>query len=213
MLKSVNPLSTILATVWVSVSTLAVFLIKTVISFISSAILPCINTYAVHNTTFKLSLKISSIGPFEDSLAWHFISNPITLISRAIGPKINTLALFNSIAEISKVVASIRPNLNTFTTLLFRTIRLPKDAEPCRFVLLPWTLVNFFAFWSFKYTYAYWLAIKPKAFKRGTIRPLQFAVPAFDKFYSFGAALNILLIVRGLAKIACLSQILDTAIL
>jgi len=118
MLHTIWPCTPILASIWIGVSSETMFFIELVFTFITTAILPDIGAFTMHNSTFEFSLKVSPICPFKASLTAHLIFRPVTCILTSIGPEVDTLTLFLSIIKASKIIATITPHFNAFTILL-----------------------------------------------------------------------------------------------
>ena len=73
MLHAVDPLTAILASVRISVSSLTVLLIVPVIAFITSAVLPHIVTKAMHHARLEAALEVATISPLEATFAIHLV--------------------------------------------------------------------------------------------------------------------------------------------
>ena len=199
VLHAVDPLAPIFTTVWVSVGTLTVLLVKSIVAFVFTAILPDIVSVAVHYTILEAALEVAAIGPLEASCAAHFIIRPVTGILRTVCPEVNAFALLDTVFEVSMIVATVRPDLNSFTILLvlrsdlwLRLYRvkivlyieanvLTEHAQIRLPILLPEAFIYFFCLRlrSAEYPQATGLAIDPVAFETATIRPNHLAISTF----------------------------------
>ena len=93
-------------------------LVKSIVAFVFTAILPDIVSVAVHHAILEATLEVAAIGPLEASSAAHFIIRPVTGILRSVCPEVNAFALLDTVFEVSMVVATVRPDLDSFTILL-----------------------------------------------------------------------------------------------
>lgn len=107
MLEPVHPFPVVFTTITIGIYSFAVLLVEGVISFITTAILPTVNTVAVHDSRLKLALKFATINPLENSFARHFILNPLSGVSRAISPEVNAVTLLYTLTKAAKIVAAI----------------------------------------------------------------------------------------------------------
>ena len=118
MLHAINPCSLILAAIRVRVDPLIVLLVKLVLTFVPSTVLPHIAAEPMHDSILELTLEVASIGPLESTEATHLVIAPSAGILRAISPKVGTLALLYSAAKVAVIVRAVAPNLNSFAVLL-----------------------------------------------------------------------------------------------
>jgi hypothetical protein len=73
MLEPIHPLAVIFAAIAVGVNPFAVLLVEAVTAFITTAILPSVNTETMHDSRLKFALKVTAISPLENTLARHLI--------------------------------------------------------------------------------------------------------------------------------------------
>ena len=107
VLHTVDPFTTVLTAIRISVCPLSMLLIELIVTFVLSAILPHIGPETMHHAVLERPLEVPPVGPLEGPISTHFIVGPDTSILAAIGPEIDTLTLFHSVLEIAVIVASI----------------------------------------------------------------------------------------------------------
>ena len=177
-------------------------LVKSVIPFVFTAVLPDIVAIAVHDSTLELTLEVTSIGPLETTMATHLIISPSARVLAAVGPKVASFAFLDATEEVSVVIATITPNFNALSILLVllaaRDIRLrvhvvqiflnvevgtlTENTEIGLAVLLPEALICLHArFRCSENTDSTSLSIDPVAFKSAAIRPDQFTVTTLSE--------------------------------
>ena len=177
-------------------------LVKSVISFVFTAILPYIVAIAMHDSTLELTLEVSSISPLETTMATHLIICPSAGVLAAVGPKVASFAFLDATEEVSVVIATITPHFNALSILLvllaasdirlrvhvvqiFLNVKvgtLTENTEISLAVLLPEALVCLHArFRCSENTNSAGLPIDPVAFKSAAIGPYQFAVTTLCK--------------------------------
>ena len=117
MLHAINPLSSVLAAVRVRVGALPVLLIESVFTFVSSAVLPNIVSFTVHDTILESTLEVATISPLKCSISAHLIVGPLTSVLAAIGQEVDSFALLDAVLKIAMVVATVAPHLDTLSVL------------------------------------------------------------------------------------------------
>ena len=186
MLHAFFPVSSVFASVRVSVGTLSMLFVKSVISFILAAVLPNVVSISVHYTVLKHAFKISPIRPLKCTKSTHLVIYPLSRIFTSICPEVNTFTLFDSFLEIAMIVATITPYFDSFAILFLRRrcstslatliyCWLPENAKVCCLVLLPVTFVNFISRCT-EHTDSTNLSIDPVPFESAHIWPDKFSI-------------------------------------
>ncbi len=94
------------------------FLVKSVVTLILSAILPHIVASSVHNSILELSLKVTTISPLEAAKATHFVASPLASVLGPVGPEVDSLSFLDSIFKVAVVIAAVAPDLDSLAVLL-----------------------------------------------------------------------------------------------
>lgn len=151
----------------------------------------------MHHSVLEFTSKVSTVGPFEDTLSAHLVLEPTASIFASVGPEINAISLFHSAIKATKIIAAITPDFNTFTMLLINgaqlgaiwviifttvegdNITLSENTKPCSFVKLPISFEDLSVLgWSAENTDTTCLAVNPVPFEGASIRPDKFAITA-----------------------------------
>jgi len=107
MLEPIHPFPVIFAAVTVGVNPFSMLFVEAIKAFIATAVLPSVNSVAVHDSRLKFALKVTTISPLENSFARHLIRNPLPRVSRAISPEVHAITLLYTITKAAKIVAAI----------------------------------------------------------------------------------------------------------
>ena len=97
VLKTINPVSVVSASIGVGVLALSVFLVQVVFAFVATSVFPCVDTASMHHPLVKGANEVTTVSPFELSDPRHFILLPLSIVPAPVCPVVHAMTLFKPI--------------------------------------------------------------------------------------------------------------------
>lgn len=115
---TIHPISIIFPPICPCVTSYAMLLVKSILTFISPSIFPLINSHAMHLVVVPVALIFSAIRPCVQTFASYFVIDPVSVIVTIVLPCVFPLATLFAHVIVPLVFAAIHPVLDPITMLL-----------------------------------------------------------------------------------------------